>query len=79
MPKITVYIRNDDYIKWKQVPNKSEFISAALNDKEPITNIEPIKQIKQPKQTNSNFTFCKNGHPIIEGRGVCFGKGCKYN
>lgn len=31
MPRTTVYIRNDDYEKWKNIENKSELISEAIN------------------------------------------------
>lgn len=35
MPRVTTYIRNADHKKWLAVPNKSEFIHNALNDKWP--------------------------------------------
>lgn len=31
MPQQTVYIRQDDLERWKQLPNKAEFIHNALN------------------------------------------------
>ena len=31
MPRTTVYIRNEDWAKWKAVGNKSELISQSLN------------------------------------------------
>ncbi len=34
MPRTTVYIRNEDYEKWKLIKNKSEMISQAINRSE---------------------------------------------
>jgi hypothetical protein len=31
VPKVTVYIRNDDYALWKAVEKKTEFLHNALN------------------------------------------------
>lgn len=31
MPRVTVYIREDDYEKWKLVENKAELVSQAIN------------------------------------------------
>ena len=31
MPRTTIYIRNEDYDKWKLIENKSELISQAIN------------------------------------------------
>lgn len=33
MPKVTLYIREDDYDKWKLIKNKSELVSQAINQK----------------------------------------------
>lgn len=42
MPRTTVYIRNEDWEKWKILPNKSEIISKAIN-KESINIQVPNK------------------------------------
>lgn len=34
--------------------------------------------IEKTKQPMIKGAFCKNGHPIPEGRTRCLGKGCKY-
>ena len=34
MPKVTVYVRNEDLDKWKAVEKKTEFIHNALNPDE---------------------------------------------
>lgn len=31
------------------------------------------------RQNEKSMGFCKNGHPIPEGRDKCLGKGCKYS
>jgi hypothetical protein len=33
-------------------------------------------EVEKPTRTKE---FCKNGHPIPEGRDRCLGKGCKYS
>jgi hypothetical protein len=35
MPQVTVYIRNDDLDKWREIPNKAEFIRIGLNSLAP--------------------------------------------
>jgi hypothetical protein len=89
MPHANIWIRKDDWELWEKVENKSEFISRALNPPTPKSITEPIKPRPQNnffteskpivKQAKSNFSFCKNGHPIPEGRDSCMGKGCKYS
>ena len=34
MPKVTLYIREDDFEKWKLIKNKSELVSQAINRSE---------------------------------------------
>jgi len=41
---------------------------------------EALKQVAAVgmKKVDIGMKFCKNGHPIPEGRTKCMGKGCKY-
>ena len=45
MPKVTVYVRKDDYPKWREVSKKTELIHKALNGDTilPRQSIPPIK------------------------------------
>lgn len=38
-------------------------------------NISPVIE----RQKERSMGFCKNGHPIPEGRDKCLGRGCKYS
>ena len=39
MPKVTLYIREDDYDKWKLIKNKSELVSQAINSSIPFNEL----------------------------------------
>ena len=51
MPQVTVYIRADDFEKWKALGKKSEFISDALNKGRAYTD---IYSKLDPKEVSSN-------------------------
>jgi len=40
MPRVTLYIREDDYDKWKLIKNKAELVSQAINRSEIHSVIE---------------------------------------
>ena len=40
MPKVTLYIREDDYDKWKLIKNKSELVSQAINSSIPFNKLD---------------------------------------
>ena len=64
MPRTTVYIRNEDWDKWKALENKSEAISMLLREKK---GVEPVA-----RQKKDNIKFCK--HNSVAG--FCK-KGCR--
>ena len=39
MPKVTLYIREDDFEKWKLIKNKSELVSQAINRSIPFNEL----------------------------------------
>lgn len=67
--------------KWK--PSTLETDEVSSNVRPNITKIKTVadatKQVKQIQATDGkDYSFCKNGHAIPEGRSKCMGKGCKY-
>lgn len=84
MPKVTVYIRKEDYPKWQALEAKSLFISDALNDedtswafddvyKKKVNIIHTPEQAKEavPKEAAKPKTkLCKHGNPL----GQCMDK-----
>ena len=58
MPRTTVYIRNDDWEKWKLIGNKSELISEAINrsvisaaGRQLEHHVQPPVEITSPVET----------------------------
>lgn len=41
MPNVTVYIRNEDYEKWKALPHKAKYVSMMIND---LPYIKPVEK-----------------------------------
>lgn len=77
MPQQTVYIRNDDMEKWKSLPNKAEFISNHLNNRQVFAmhRDQVDREIKKAIGTN----LCKvHGLPLT-AYGKCLQKNCKYS
>lgn len=68
MPRVTQYIRDEDFDKWTALPNKSEFIHNSL------------KKLTSSKDSNSRFEgpLCKVHGLPLDGRGRCLQKGCKF-
>jgi hypothetical protein len=85
MPKVTVYIRNEDYEKWKAIEEKTEFIHGALKngtasgaDKEysrPTRAAEKLptteEQIESIAKAQSKFMKTDSSGRIISDRGSC--------
>lgn len=93
MPKVTVYIRNDDYESWRAVGSKTQFISDALNNvakvdtpiAEPVRLEEPIR-LEKPIDVIANLKKvfpdarpnCKVHGLPLDDRNRCLTKGCRY-
>lgn len=71
-------------------PTQEEFETKLVEPKKiaekPTTVIKTPEQAAKIVQTVSGgmggakgMSFCKEGHPIPEGRTKCLGKGCKYS
>lgn len=79
MPKVTVYIRNEDYALWREIEEKTEFIHQALGSPakpEPKITIVP-SDFKNSKITRLDNGTCKiHGMPLTV-YGKCLVKGCK--
>lgn len=46
MPRVTLYIRDNDYDKWKLIKNKSELVSQAINRSEINGVVEKSGKVK---------------------------------
>lgn len=50
MPKVTVYVRKEDYPKWKAIEEKTEFIHKSLSNFEiayrPTPKVNLLRQVK---------------------------------
>ena len=87
MPKVTVYIRIDDYESWRAVSSKTQFISDALNNvakivtpiakpvrlEKPIDVIANLKKVFPDARPN-----CKVHGLPLDDRNRCLTKGCRY-
>lgn len=91
MPKVTVYIRNDDYESWRAVGSKTQFISDALNNVakvdtpvskpvgKPVRLEKPIDVIANLKKVFPDARpNCKVHGLPLDDRNRCLTKGCKY-
>lgn len=75
MPKVTVYVRKDDYESWKAIEEKTEFIHRALNPSFLVLNKSISEATKLVKTTDYNSPaskskLCKHGSV----KGGCFSK-----
>lgn len=93
MPKATIWIKVENQEAWSKLDQKSAFVNALLAqyDKDTSVQAELKEAPVLPVSLNDAFRynsvptlkprsnkFCKEGHPIPEGRDRCLGKGCKY-
>ena len=79
MPKVTVYIRNEDYALWREIGEKTEFIHQALGSprvsNEKVTIVPP--DFKNSKITRLDYGSCKIHDMPLTVYGKCLVKGCK--
>lgn len=79
MPKVTVYIRNEDYALWRAIEEKSEFIHQALGS--PQTSNEKVTIVpadfKNSKITRLDNGSCKIHLMPLTVYGKCLVRGCK--
>lgn len=84
MPKVTVYIRKEDYELWKAVKEKTGFLHNALNGEgfiletgEDPQDVKPAMEIVKGLFPQAK-EICKiHGTPMTT-QGKCLQKGCKY-
>jgi hypothetical protein len=83
MPNATIYIRKENEDAWSELENKSLWINQQLFKSHTDAPLHIDYTAREPTTETTpkldNFGFCKNGHPIPEGRIKCLGKGCKYS
>lgn len=76
MPRVNVYIRQDDWEKWRMIGNKSEFIHDSL-----WLNLKVIHHPKEVrtllKKAGAAIAVCPV-HQIPFANGKCLQKGCKW-
>jgi len=86
MPKVTVYIRNEDYETWRAVSEKTQFISDALNNVAKVdTPVKPIR-LEKPVDVIANLKKvfpdvklnCRVHGLLLDDRNRCLTKGCRY-
>lgn len=83
MPQRSVYIREEDEQKWKELPNKAEFIHNALNGVEVITKFERGKEPVHSVDGGENYLpkeeFVPKPHDPLLGYPCCQkSKPCKH-
>lgn len=52
MPKVTIWIRNEDYDKWEAIADKPEWVHRAINTKNMLDNIN-LDEL--PKRSESSW------------------------
>lgn len=57
----------------------SDLVRRELGADVEIVDSKPIPTNFAERVLEKSTGFCKNGHPIPEGRDRCLGKGCKYS
>ena len=84
--RVNVYIRKENEQAWNELKDKSGSVNAMLTRDPPrtatsTTTIMPDVPVVKDSvaKAKKNFEFCKNGHPIPEGKSKCMGKVCKYS
>lgn len=71
MPKVTVWIREQDYPTWQDIPNKPEWLHEKLREPS-FQRLEQVVDDGVHIATASNL--CEHNQP----KGGCLVKGCKY-
>lgn len=88
MPRVNIYIREDDWQKFQAIEDRPLWLSHALRNTDvpkvnkAITERKEIEKVMKPfmkHMARNTVGFCPNSHPIPEGREKCLGKGCKYS
>lgn len=85
MPRVNVYIRNEDWDIWQAIDNGSQFLHDALvayaekNPVKPIIRTKSDAELAAARIKPDKRRYCKNLHLIPEGRDKCLAKGCKYS
>jgi len=72
MPKVTVYIRTEDYDLWRSIDKKTEFISIALGKLKPKIETSG-DMVSVDEDTPSHY--CEH----LAARGLCKYKTCKFS
>lgn len=47
--------------------------------KDPVETAKQWAEVQNKVEFSGKMQFCKEGHPIPDGRTKCLGKGCKYS
>lgn len=76
MPRINVYIRNEDAALWKK-KYSPEWLHKKLHEGE---SLKPAQADTPPKKIVevSTRAVCKQHGDTLDARGNCLQKGCKY-
>lgn len=56
MPRVNIYIRNEDYEKWKSIPGKPEFIHEAIDEFHIVAELAPGELKRQAELLDKNLT-----------------------
>lgn len=90
MPRVNIYIRNEDWDAWEAIADKPEFIHGALTVLSSPGHARLYAEIaermidQQPPPPKPDLTqakisgVCKNGH-LLGPNGKCMAKGCKFS
>jgi hypothetical protein len=90
MPRVNVYIRNEDYKSWESIKDKPTFLHNAIELKDRYLELSTadkqelkIKLENIPVEMNTPARRLDNGlckvHGLpLDARGRCLQKGCKY-
>lgn len=68
MPQATVYVRNEDWDKWKSLDNKAEAISRLLNEKGVIPSPRPEKREVLPEKKENPV---KKNNSVSQAKDMC--------
>jgi hypothetical protein len=64
MPKVTIWIRNEDYDKWKAIQDKPEWLHEHLNLKPGLQTVYALEDIKKGQAGLGFLTKPKQDIPI---------------
>ena len=56
MPRVNIYIRNEDYAKWQSIPNKPEFIHEVIAEFHVVAELPPGELKRQAELLDENLT-----------------------